>query len=504
MIIMKHKQTWKVKASILALLFCMMCMLGCGKSSTSNEKTLRVGTNAEFPPFEYINNSGEIDGFDIQLIKAVGEEMGYQVEIQNMEFKSLLGSLKSGALDAVIAGMTVTDERRESVDFTTTYYTATQHIIVTVDSDITSLEQLNGKKIAVQEGTTGDLLVTPEDDNEIITDKNTEVKRFKKGTDAIIELKNGSVDAVVIDANPAKEFVRVNEGVLKNIEITDIKEEYAIAVSKGNEQVVDDINEGIRRIKENGVFDELVETYINGTEKSVRRHSDNPFIEFLYTLEFVFISTNGYKLLLQGLVATIGISLAAVLVGIVLGLLLALMKMTEVQKGKKTLWSRLASIYIDIIRGTPAIVQLLIMYMVVFQSKMGMVAAILTFGINSAAYVAEIIRAGILAVDKGQMEGGRSLGFSYAETMRYIILPQAIKNILPALGNEFITLIKETAIVGYVAIQDLTKAADFIISRTYETFLPLIAIAIIYYCLVKLLTKGLNVFERRLRQSDIR
>ena len=109
---MKHKQTWKVKASILALLFCMMCMLGCGKSSTSNEKTLRVGTNAEFPPFEYINNSGEIDGFDIQLIKAVGEEMGYQVEVQNMEFKSLLGSLKSGALDAVIAGMTVTDERR--------------------------------------------------------------------------------------------------------------------------------------------------------------------------------------------------------------------------------------------------------------------------------------------------------------------------------------------------------------------------------------------------------
>ena len=148
-------------------------------------------------------------------------------------------------------------------------------------------------------------------------------------------------------------------------------------------------------------------------------------------------------------------------------------------------------------------VQLLIMYMVVFHNKFGIVAAILTFGMNSGAYVAEIIRAGIMAVDKGQSEGGRSLGFSYSETMRYIIIPQAIKNILPALGNEFITLIKETAIVGYVAIQDLTKAADFIISRTYNTFYPLIAIAVVYYILIKLLTKLLYLFERRLRKGDL-
>lgn len=135
---------------------------------------------------------------------------------------------------------------------------------------------------------------------------------------------------------------------------------------------------------------------------------------------------------------------------------------------------------------------------------MGMVAGIVTFGINSSAYVAEIIRAGIMAVDNGQMEAGRSLGLSYTETMRYIILPQAVKNILPALGNEFIVLIKETAILGYVAIQDLTKASDFIVSRTYIMFVPLIGCALIYYVLVKILTIGLNAFERRLRQSDIR
>ncbi len=218
----------------------------------------------------------------------------------------------------------------------------------------------------------------------------------------------------------------------------------------------------------------------------------------------VFIEADRYKMFLDGLTVTIGVSIAAVLLGILLGMILALMKMTEVRKGKKTIFSVIANIYIDIIRGTPTVVQLLIIYFLVFQTQMGMVAGIVTFGINSSAYVAEIIRAGIMAVDKGQMEAGRSLGLSYTETMRYIILPQAVKNILPALGNEFIVLIKETAILGYVAIQDLTKASDFIVSRTYIMFVPLIGCALIYYVLVKILTIGLNAFERRLRQSDIR
>lgn len=218
----------------------------------------------------------------------------------------------------------------------------------------------------------------------------------------------------------------------------------------------------------------------------------------------VFIEADRYKMFLDGLKVTIGVSIAAVLLGILLGMVLALMKMTEVRKGKKTIFSVVANIYIDIIRGTPTVVQLLIIYFLVFQTQMGMVAGIVTFGINSSAYVAEIIRAGIMAVDKGQMEAGRSLGLSYTETMRYIILPQAVKNILPALGNEFIVLIKETAILGYVAIQDLTKASDYIVSRTYIMFVPLIGCALIYYVLVKILTIGLNAFERRLRQSDIR
>lgn len=224
-----------------------------------------------------------------------------------------------------------------------------------------------------------------------------------------------------------------------------------------------------------------------------------------------FIEGNRYRLILEGLRMTILASLCAVVLGVVIGLIVAILKILGEKRNFKSLKGVLAwvghiisYIYIDIIRGTPSVVQLLIMYFIVFKGNFTFLCAVCTFGINSGAYVAEIIRAGILAVDQGQMEAGRSLGLSYARTMRYIIIPQAIKNILPALGNEFIVLIKETAILGYVSIMDLTKASDFIISRTYLMFMPLIGCAVIYYLLIKILTLGLNAFERRLRQSDIR
>ena len=217
-----------------------------------------------------------------------------------------------------------------------------------------------------------------------------------------------------------------------------------------------------------------------------------------------FIAEQRYLMYLDGLKMTLLVSLLAIILGVALGTILALMRMTAERRGKSTLLSKIAYVYIDIIRGTPTVTQLLIMYFVVLKGVDGLIVGTVTFGLNSAAYVAEIIRAGILAVDHGQMEGGRSLGLSCGQTMKDIILPQAVKNILPALGNEFIVLIKETAILGYVSIVDLTKVADFVTSRTYEAFAPLIGTAIIYYLVVKVLTLVLGVVERRLRQSDKR
>lgn len=217
-----------------------------------------------------------------------------------------------------------------------------------------------------------------------------------------------------------------------------------------------------------------------------------------------FIEADRYKLVIGGLKTTILISLGAVVIGVIIGMVLAIMKMTAVKAGKRTIASTIAGIYIDIIRGTPTVVQLMIIWSLVFKSRFGLLAGICAFGINSAAYVAEIIRAGIMSINKGQMEAGRSLGLSYGKTMQLIIIPQAIKNILPALGNEFIVLVKETAVVGMVGAVDLMKSSDFIISRVYQSAMPLFVIAIIYYILIKILSLGLNAFERRLRKSDIR
>ena len=218
-----------------------------------------------------------------------------------------------------------------------------------------------------------------------------------------------------------------------------------------------------------------------------------------------FVEGDRWKLYLKGLGVTIEIAFFAAVLGLLIGTLVALMRLSVKRNGKKTLWSRLAGAYIDVIRGTPSVLQLLIMWFIVMKScKNGTLVAVLSFGINSGAYVAEIVRAGILAVDKGQTEAGRSLGLTKAQTMIYIVIPQAIKNVLPPIGNEFIVLLKETAIVGYVSLTDLTRAANQITSRTLEAFMPLIGAAVIYFVIIKILTILLDILERRLRRSDNR
>ena len=222
-------------------------------------------------------------------------------------------------------------------------------------------------------------------------------------------------------------------------------------------------------------------------------------------IEAAFITGDRWKLYLKGLGVTMEVAVFAAILGIIIGTLLAFMKLTVRKDGKATFLSWIANVYIDVIRGTPSVLQLLIMWFVVFKSiNNGILVASLTFGINSGAYVAEIVRAGILAVDKGQTEAGRSLGLNQFQTMRYIVVPQAFKNVLPPLGNEFIVLIKETAIVGYVSLSDLTRVANQVASRTYEAFVPLIGAAIVYFIIIKILTILLGRLERRLRKSDNR
>lgn len=225
-----------------------------------------------------------------------------------------------------------------------------------------------------------------------------------------------------------------------------------------------------------------------------------------------FIEGDRWKLLVEGLGTTLKITLLAVVLGVVLGVVLAIIrssydknasKMHGIGKTVLSVLNAIAKIYLTIIRGTPVVVQLLIMYYIIFASSNNkLFVAVMAFGINSGAYVAEIFRSGIMSIDNGQFEAGRAMGLNFVQTMIYIIIPQAFKNVLPALANEFIVLLKETSVAGYVAMTDLTRAGNMIRGVTFSAFMPLIAVALIYLVLVMILTKLVSLLERRLRASD--
>ena len=250
----------KIVAIVMAAVLCMATLTACGgQSATIEENTLIVGTNAEFPPFEYIGDNGEPDGFDIALIKAIGQKLGMEVRIENMEFASLVAAI-GNKIDASIAGMTVTDERKEVVDFSDTYYEAVQSVIVPAGSDIATAADLENKTIGVQMGTTGFFIA-----EEI---PGATVSAYNKGVDAVNDLLNGRVDLVIIDTNPAEVFASKYEGQVEALDGSAFEfepEYYAIALPKGS-VLVEKVNKALAELKEDGTFDALVAKYIEEAE----------------------------------------------------------------------------------------------------------------------------------------------------------------------------------------------------------------------------------------------
>lgn len=251
--------------ALAGVLAATMLFAGCSKKEEAAiPETLIVGTNAEFPPFEYVTDDKKIDGFDIAMMKEIAKRMDVKIEIKNMEFKSLIGSMESKTINAVAAGMTKSPERAEAVDFSDSYYTTSQVMIVKKDSKLKKMTELKGKKVGVQEGTTGDSLVSGEDfgEKQEPVVKVDDVKRFPKGVNAVMDLKNGGLDAVVIDEKPAMEFVKNNKG-LKIVRDKAAEEYYCIALPKGNEKLVKEINKQLKAMKEDGTLDKLKAKYID-------------------------------------------------------------------------------------------------------------------------------------------------------------------------------------------------------------------------------------------------
>lgn len=329
---------------------------------------LVMATNAEFPPYESFEN-GTIVGIDVDIARAISDKLGMELTVSNMEFDSIIIAVQSGKADFGMAGMTVTEDRLKNIDFTESYTTSKQVIIV----------------------------------------KNP----------------NATED---------------RQGLIENIKST-------------------------------------------------------------------FIDGDRWQYIPKGLLNTIIITLFAGIIGIIIGFIIAVIRVAHDVSDDGGFGIRLANalvkLYLTIFRGTPMMVQLLIMYYVIFASVNvnAVLVAVLAFGLNSGAYVAEAVRAGIISIPVGQFEAGRSLGFTYTQTMRYVIMPQAVKNALPAMFNEFIALLKESSIVGYIGLVDLTKAGDIIRSGTYSALLPLITVGLIYLVIVMIMTAGVGRLERRLKKD---
>ncbi|WP_340594526.1 ABC transporter permease subunit [Staphylococcus aureus] len=443
---------------------------------------LRVGLSADYAPMEFehtVNGKTEYAGVDIDLAKKIAKDNNLKLKIVNMSFDSLLGALKTGKIDIIISGMTSTPERKKQVDFSDSYMMTKNIMLVKKDkvNEYKDIKDFNNKKVGAQKGTEQEKIAQTEIENASITS-------LSRLPDVILALKSGKVEGAVVEKPVAEAYLKQNPKLgISNVKFNEEEKDTVIAVPKDSPKLLSQINKTIKEVKDKG----LIDKYMTNAANAMNDNSG-------------FISKYG-SFFLKGIKITILISLIGVALGSILGAFVALMKLSKIK-----IISWIASIYIEILRGTPMLVQVFIVFFGI-TAALGLDISALVCGtialvINSSAYIAEIIRAGINAVDKGQMEAARSLGLNYRQTMKSVIMPQAIKNILPALGNEFVTLIKESSIVSTIGVGEIMFNAQVVQGISFDPFTPLIVAAALYFVLTFVLTRIMNMIEGRLNASD--
>ncbi|HDH4068580.1 TPA: ABC transporter substrate-binding protein/permease, partial [Staphylococcus aureus] len=430
--------------------------------------------------FEHtVNGKTEYAGVDIDLAKKIAKDNNLKLKIVNMSFDSLLGALKTGKIDIIISGMTSTPERKKQVDFSDSYMMTKNIMLVKKDkvNEYKDIKDFNNKKVGAQKGTEQEKIAQTEIENASITS-------LSRLPDVILALKSGKVEGAVVEKPVAEAYLKQNPKLgISNVKFNEEEKDTVIAVPKDSPKLLSQINKTIKEVKDKG----LIDKYMTNAANAMNDDSG-------------FISKYG-SFFLKGIKITILISLIGVALGSILGAFVALMKLSKIK-----IISWIASIYIEILRGTPMLVQVFIVFFGI-TAALGLDISALVCGtialvINSSAYIAEIIRAGINAVDKGQMEAARSLGLNYRQTMKSVIMPQAIKNILPALGNEFVTLIKESSIVSTIGVGEIMFNAQVVQGISFDPFTPLIVAAALYFVLTFVLTRIMNMIEGRLNASD--
>ncbi|MFP7243451.1 ABC transporter substrate-binding protein/permease [Pediococcus pentosaceus] len=438
-----------------------------------------LGTSPDYAPYEFqttSNNKSKDVGMDISVAKDIADDLGVKLKIKNMDFDSLLVALQTGKVDMVLSGMNPSTARRKSVDFSDVYYKGGQSILINKkDAGIyKNKDSFKHKKIAAQTGSIQYNLAKKQIDG-------AKVSGIQKGADLILALQTNKVEGVVMEKPTAEAYAANNSGI-KVIQggftLNNDETSTAVAMPKNSPVLRKKINTTISKIKAKNLLPQYLKeagTYLKGNTVNTS------MIHY-------------WKYFAMGVGYTILISILGVIFGFITGTLLALLRLSD----NKVLRG-LSAAYVEFVRGTPLMVQLMFVYfgLGLFVNLPALTAGIIAVSLNSGAYVAEVIRGGINSVDDGQREAAESLGLNKRDRMRFVIMPQALKNIWPALGNEFISLIKESSIVSIIGVTDLIYQLKIVQSDTYRGVAPIVVAMILYFVMTFSLSRLLKFYERK-------
>ncbi|AFY31217.1 ABC transporter permease subunit [Calothrix sp. PCC 7507] len=458
-------------------------------------KTLRVATEPAFPPFEFQGTGGELQGFSIDLMRAIASAANFKVNFQSLPFDGIIPALRAKTVDAAISSITITEERAKTIAFSRPYFKAGLAIAIRVDNqDITGFDSLKNKKIAVQLGTTGA--------KKAQSIPGVKIRSFDAAPLALQELLNGNVDAVINDA-PVTLYA-INTGNLQGIKVVEqlLTEEYYGIVTAQNSANLALINQGLTKVLKDSTYNQIYQKWFKATppqlpEKLAIGNQTNSGKSGIFTS--IGIILQSFPTLLWGALVTLQLTVFSVVLGLVGGSLIGIIRLSHIVYLR---W--LARAYIDFFRGTPLLVQIFMIYfgLPAVAQELGftfnfdrLVAGILALSLNSAAYIAEIVRAGIQSIEPGQAEASQSMGLSSVQTMRYVIFPQAFRRMIPPLGNEFISLLKDTSLVSVIGFEELVRKGQLIVADNYRAFEIYAGVAVIYLCLTLLSSQAFSKLE---------
>ncbi|WP_433946870.1 amino acid ABC transporter substrate-binding protein/permease [Paenibacillus sp. SN-8-1] len=472
----------------MSLLF--ICIAGLPYATVTAEaapasgKTYQIGTDTTFAPFEFQDVNGKFVGIDMELMEEIAKDQNFKFEIKSLGFNAAVQALESHQVDGVIAGMSITEERKQKFDFSDPYFDSGVIMAVREDNnDVTKYEDLKGKKVAVKTGTEGYTFA-----ESVASKYGFTIVPFDDSAQMYDDVKTGN-SVACFDDYPVLAYGVNQKNGLKTVTDKEKGASYGFAVSKGmNKELLEKFNAGLTNLRASGEYQKILDKYLGKNAASPANQSRWGLIQ------------DSLPSLLKGLGNTLLYTIVSLFFAFILGLIFGFMKV-----GRNKWLRGIATVFVDLFRGIPLIVLAFFIYFGIPQAfgfTMPLfLAAILTLSLNAGAYVTEIIRGGIQSIDRGQMEAARSLGLPYRKAMFKIIIPQAIRVMIPAFINQLVITLKDTSILSVIGLVELTQSGKIVIARTFASFDIWLVVAVMYLVVITILTKISSRLEGKVRHG---